>query len=210
MLDEGEIKRKKQKVAAETSATDGTAYRIEDNGSMPFVAYVRSSGCMRGVSVFKRPESNNEDSSSDTDDEYVYDFDKERQKYTEEVETFINPVKTWIGVDDECGDHGNSILVQVEPDRYVFIGDEIYSFTFKEEVIAYYSIMGNNRVPYPVALTSKTALFMDDQQSVPRDQLQDKVTGVDKGWANAYQIYYDYNGKTTSFSDYKVICERNF
>lgn len=85
----------------------GEAYRIEDNGGMPFICYVRDDS----VSVFRKPQDCYLLEEDEPDS-----FDAARLIYTEEVTTLSNVVKTWIGIDgSDCKEHGNSILVHVPP-----------------------------------------------------------------------------------------------
>ncbi len=68
---------------------------------------------------------------------------------------------------------GNSVLLQVI-DKYVYIGmtytgSEIYEFkpSDEDEIIEYYSLVGNNDVPYPVAIGKKNVYFMLEQRYTP-------------------------------------------
>lgn len=82
----------------------GTAYAIEDHNNVPFVCYVREDA----VSVFQKAK-----------DGYIWkedlqkEFDQRRLLYTHEVATYTHPVKAWVGMDDGCGRHGNSMLVEL-------------------------------------------------------------------------------------------------
>eukprot|EP00929_Paragymnodinium_shiwhaense_P044232 TRINITY_DN22695_c0_g1_i9.p1 TRINITY_DN22695_c0_g1~~TRINITY_DN22695_c0_g1_i9.p1 ORF type:complete len:407 (+),score=58.42 TRINITY_DN22695_c0_g1_i9:106-1326(+) len=284
----------KQPVQADLSnlpaCASGTAYRIEDNGGMPFVCYVRPDA----VSVLRIPKDRyvDEDAGMDT-------FEQMRLCYQEEVITVNDPLKAWIGLDDEAEEHGNSILVHIsdgspekvctatlEQDdesiqvtcsnmagvalcsktfttadhvsellalgkeslssvfmccfdssghevpcdrplsactklvlrdvtqKYLYIGDEIYKFDLSEVVVAYYSRLGNNRVPYPVGLTEKSALFMLDRISVPQIDLVNAVPkeNGEPDWSDAYPAFYDAEdaGKIsrTSFANWEEVCQR--
>jgi len=57
---------------------------------------------------------------------------------------------------------GNSILIHVANDRYVFVGDSVYSFRSHEPIKQYHSPIGNNDVPYPVAESKSSYFFMLD------------------------------------------------
>lgn len=266
----------------------GAAYRIEDNGGMPFVCYVRDDA----VSVFRMPKD-----GYLVDEDCPDSFETMRLLYTEEVITFANVVRTWIGI-DESGNkqHGNSILVHVPPatkgrcvtaivnlegddfhvsctdlagdqvmsirlplddkistlvnkikdcfrclcvncfddngeevshdqplkmysrlilkdgiQSYVYIGDVVYSFDSVEVVTSYYSMMGNSSVPYPVAVTPTTVMFMIDQVQVPRKQLAPLVIKDGKeDWGDSYGAFYE-NGKElakTPLSNIMVLCPK--
>ena len=52
---------------------------------------------------------------------------------------------------------GNSILALLSNEnkyKYVYIGDEIYTFEIDDEIVLYLSHVGNNDVPYPYGITS--------------------------------------------------------
>ena len=75
---------------------------------------------------------------------------------------------------------GNTILLNVGHHKYIFIGDEIYSFTTKSKIIEYVSPIGNNDVPYPFAIdeTRNYYLFVDklyvNEMYIPKDKVKDK------------------------------------
>ena len=173
------------------SGTDGFPwYRIEDNGGMPYVAYVDSN--TQETYVFKFPHNGyiNEDIS---DDRYMINY------YTECVFHFKRPIKTWIGIDDKDGCHGNSILIQVSNKTYIYIGSEIKIFVSKDPIVAYYSIMGNSMVPYPVALTEKEVFFMLDSVRITKSEIEQllpfKNGTKEKYWGDAYSIFYQNENK---------------
>eukprot|EP01111_Echinosteliopsis_oligospora_P010458 TRINITY_DN3254_c0_g1_i1.p1 TRINITY_DN3254_c0_g1~~TRINITY_DN3254_c0_g1_i1.p1 ORF type:complete len:196 (+),score=26.96 TRINITY_DN3254_c0_g1_i1:26-589(+) len=72
--------------------------------------------------------------------------------------TINNPVKVFIGKDPnfspEFGD-GNTILIQLNNNnKYMFIeGCNIYTFELKSTIKELHSPIGNNDVPYPLAVT---------------------------------------------------------
>jgi hypothetical protein len=62
---------------------------------------------------------------------------------------------------------GNSILLKISSNRYVFIGSEVYEFsTDNDNITKYYSPVGNNDVPYPFAYGDKNIYFMLDRKFV--------------------------------------------
>lgn len=200
------IRRLVADAAAMPARASGKAYRIEDNGGMPFVCYVRDDA----VSVFRVPTDGHIDSR-----DWQQQFEHQRLFYTEEVCTFYNPITVLIGV-DESGDnaHGNSILVHVSGQTYTYIGLEIYSFDSPDPVALYYSNMGNNSVPYPVAVTQRAVMFMLDRVVVPRDQIEPLLPKKDNGqddWLYAYHIFYkNFQGQSQPIPNLKVLCPRIF
>jgi len=87
---------------------------------------------------------------------------------------------------------GNSVLLQVK-DKYVYIGSEIYEFKPSDEIIEYYSPVGNNDVPYPVAIGKENVYFMleSDKTYVPIKYFEGfkKIDFID-----AYGYYYGHMG----------------
>jgi len=95
---------------------------------------------------------------------------------------------------DACGKWatGNSILLHIGGHKYMFVGQEIYEFTMEDDFEAFYSIVGNNDVPYPITLGSKYVYLMldSDHTYISRDLFKTNMTATE--WADAYAYYYGY------------------
>jgi hypothetical protein len=67
---------------------------------------------------------------------------------------------------------GNSILLELSPLHYLFIGSRIYSFRTLFPIVQYVSPVGNNNVPYPFAIDSSGQFYLMSEnailQSVPK------------------------------------------
>lgn len=85
---------------------------------------------------------------------------------------------------------GNSILLDLGGKKYIHIGFTIYEFMMEDDFEAYYSLIGNSDVPYPVLLGSKYVYFMLDYKYLPREIFKAKMAAKD--WEDAYQYYYGY------------------
>ena len=74
----------------------------------------------------------------------------------------------------------------------MFVGQEIYEFTMEDDFEAFYSIVGNNDVPYPITLGSKYVYLMldSDHTYISRDLFKAKMTATE--WADAYAYYYGF------------------
>ena len=55
---------------------------------------------------------------------------------------------------------GNTILIKLSQNKYVFIGSGIYIFTSEYEIIKYVSPVGNNDVSYPYAIDIKNNYYL--------------------------------------------------
>jgi hypothetical protein len=75
------------------------------------------------------------------------------------------------------------------------IGFDLYEFTMEDDFEAYYSLIGNSDVPYPVLLGSKYVYFMLDYIYLPRDVFKAKMS--QKEWEDAYQYFYGYKDYDT-------------
>ena len=58
----------------------------------------------------------------------------------------------------------------------------------EDDVIAYYSPIGQNDVPYPVIIGTKYVYFMLDRTYMSKDIFTAKMTPAE--WADAYAYYY--------------------
>ena len=71
--------------------------------------------------------------------------------------------------------------------KYLFIGEEVYSFETDDEITKFYTPIGNSDVAYPVALSKENAYFMLDKQYVDRSEFPKDIN-----WKDAYQYFYGH------------------
>jgi len=181
----------------------GQPYRIEFNGGMSFVAYHNEAD--NTITVMQRP--------SGYIDNWLNDFDSDRLFYSQEVARFENPLRVSIGIDTAVQMHGNSILVQLIPNRYVYIGDLVVAaFSFPETVTEYYSPIGNSSVAYPVAVSANFVILLTDRRYVAMEKIIKNISkkeGTEQlNWASdAYHAYYDLNQNDSApLEDLEDIC----
>ena len=162
-----DVKRWK-KFKAKVSVPKGKKYYIHDNGGRPYKVIITSK------------------------EAYIYEC-----MYTENDKcNYDKLVKKYIIINKYIGKHpknkyiGNSIILQLSEKKYVYIGHKIYEFSINDNIIKYYSFVGNSDVPYPVLLGEKRVYFMLDMESVDRKHFNEieKTTKID--WYNAYNLYY--------------------
>jgi hypothetical protein len=138
-------------------------YTMIDNGSEPFVADVTSSH----VEIYSQK------------------YDNDKELYERNKKVIDTPYKNiFIGDNDLKDTHsarkgkypGNSILICIEPGKYIYSGREIYSLETNdgEEIKKYYSPVGNSFVPYPYAVGENYTYFMLDKKTLPNDLLNFK------------------------------------
>ncbi len=141
-----------------TRKRSGKSYEIIDNGGRPFTVFLKSGSVAEIITtadnktIFTTPYKH----------AFIGDNDLRDKYYAPR------------------GDHpGNSILLHVSPRKYIYVGDQIYSFAPLEgdTIKAYYSPLGNNQVPYPYAVGEKYMYFMLDKVAVMADALDLKADG---------------------------------
>ncbi len=104
-------------------------------------------------------------------------------------------------------DHGNSLLIKLTENKYVFIGWKIYSFETTTPIINYFSPLGNNDVPYPVAYGTNEVYFMMDAQYIMNRNLTTPKT-LDGSDAIYREFYDSQEGVKKDMMNYFVIRKR--
>jgi hypothetical protein len=158
------------------------SYLIHDNGGRPF--RVEVSG--KNVEIYKGEYRKLDDGK--TIDYDKMDYNKLLKKLVvKEVHVGQSPC---ISAPDACGSFGkgNSILLHVNGNKYMYIGHEIYEFTMEDDFDKYYSLIGNNDVPYPIILGTKYVYFMLDHVYLSKELFKAKMS--DAEWADAYTYFY--------------------
>ena len=141
----------------------GIQYEIMDNGGIRHLAFMNESSAI----VYARDYDNNDE-------------------FSVCIGAFSDIKKGFVD-----SNNGNSILIQMDNHNYTYVGSKFYSFRCEEQILSYYSPMGNSGVPYPVAMTDTQALFMLDRVQVPKTDLEGYVNKYLKGnWTDLYEAFY--------------------
>ena len=116
--------------------------------------------------------------------------------YTKYVKDYTAE-KVFVGIDsdDRNFSRGNTILLKLNKNRYVFIEGEIYEFSTTDEIVKYYSMVGNGDVPYPIAVGKENVYFMLDRKYIPLKYFPKKMKARD--FEEAYDLFYDYIGSNS-------------
>ena len=128
----------------------------------------------------------------------IYKKDKVLKKY-EVKDIFIGDSKITEDTDKDL--YGNTCLLELE-DKYVYVGPEIYEFSKKDKIRRYYSQIGRNDVPYPIAVGDKNIYFLFDKKYV----LRRFVKHIDE---DMYQDYYKMEN-VNIIKNLKMVQERLF
>lgn len=152
-------------------------YYVHDNGGRPFMVIVTNNE----ISVLAG----------------IYDYACCSWTYKAPVLKISNYAGYWVGTNNTHylgakWARGNSILVKVKSHSYIEIGSDIYQFETNDEIYDYFSEIGNNDVPYPIALGTENTYFMVDYHYVPNSQIKMEITydNVEKGRLMGY--YYGH------------------
>lgn len=173
-------------------------YFIHDNRSRPFIVYYNKNNL--NVYIYG-------DSSIIQSNKYFKLNNDYNMPYLYlDLIKFYKPVKIFIGKSilndmtqllNTFGKEfdGNTILLHLSKNTYVYIGDGIYEFNIplNDEIINYYSIIGNNDVPYPVAIGKKYLYFLLEGDKTYID-FKFFINLNEKQLSNAYSYYYGHNG----------------
>lgn len=151
---------------------ENSEYYIHDNGGCPFmVTFNNNTVIVKQLDGYNELDS--EESYRDSTWSQILEFTDYKKIF---VGKDIRPDGVWTLVynpeehtihGEKVSDvytpcHGNSILVDTSNNKYTYIGSEIYEFETKDEIIDYFSPIGNSDVPYPFAVgTTYTYLMLE-------------------------------------------------
>ena len=193
----------KPKSKPTSKKTTSKIYFTHDNGGRPFEVQQISPNVVR-INVLEVTPN----------EEGWIEWDP--KKYAKCIKKYTNVEKIFVGkslvnaTTKSSGGHGkqfdgNSILLKLRDEektyrenKYVFIGDRIYEFTTVEPIETFYSTVGNNDVPYPVALSKSFIYFMLEPNGFWTFFFPSHIVRVDKNeflknivWSDAYHDYYE-------------------
>ena len=170
--------------------------------------------------------------SEEGDDDVYLDYKPPKynpSKYTIPICAYDKPKMVFIGKSWRCEAtefsggfgsfcDGNSILVHLKDNLYAFIGEEIYEFTIPKDdcIMAFFSPVGNNGVPYPTAHGLKNVYFLLDHKYISNEEIDAKngnITHTRDFQFFAYGTFYDMKEKNpkeeySKLENVKVIASR--
>jgi hypothetical protein len=85
---------------------------------------------------------------------------------------------------------GNSILVHIRGNKYVYIGDSIFEFTAPDAIREFHGIVGRNDVVYAFAIGEKNTYFFTDMKYLPNAAVDFRK--------NPYAMYYGGGGEAAA------------
>ena len=167
-------------------------YYTHDNGGRPFKINIIGNT----VSIYKFQKN-------------LFNNSNVIRKYTDKPILTYQVQKYFIGKSPKCkmtlfsGGYGssfdgNSILLHINDNKYIYIGEKIYSFTSKSNIVKYVSLVGNSDVPYPYAIDSNNNVYLMVENVILGNYNNIK-------YDNPYEQYYSEN----SLLKYKGIQDFN-
>lgn len=169
-------------------------YFIHSNGGRPLIVYIKG----KCADIYALPTKPNQPYILNS--VWQSNMVDNKWQYVIHVKSFRNVVKAWIGqspktpMTEFSGGYGpkflgNSILLTLPKNNNIYIGGELVSkFKTQTPITEYWSPVGNNDVPYPVAFTAKSAFFMLDGDKVDLNKFTRTLTLKDK--QNLYTAFY--------------------
>lgn len=154
-------------------------YKILDNGGYPFKVEVLSN-C---INIFKRKKPGYE-------------------KYEETPCLIFNEyIKLYVAEEEPIG---NSLILHVKDDEYIYIGWIIYKFTICDGIKEFHSEVGNSDVPYPYIIGNEYTYLLIEHVKVNNASIE--------GYRNEdiYDLYYHNDNMIQYFEkyDFEILVKR--
>lgn len=165
--------------------TKGKKYTTHDNGNRPFRVIVDKDN----VHIYTYHIDDEDDNDEEIYDNFIKSYKVKKVFIGKSITGF--PIGDHKKKDSKYFD-GNSILLQITSNKYVFIGDTIYEFLMNnnDKVEKYYSMVGHSDVPYPIILGENNVYFMLDRTYVNRDEFP--IDMKNRDYENAYSFYFGH------------------
>lgn len=192
-------------------------YFTHDNGNRPYLVYIKDNE----LNIYNKPDIKDSlDINKQKDIKYLYtNFVK---KFTAK-KIFIGKSPK-IKMTEYSGGYGkyfdgNTILLYLENNNYIIISDDIEEFHINDEIEEYYSLVGNNDVPYPMAIGKKNIYFFRypegylSKSEFPMTKSKDNLQNIfDKGIElNPFLIKYNNKNKNykITLEEFKLIQQKS-
>jgi hypothetical protein len=136
----------------------------------------------------------------------VYERDGRSESYSKNVYQIKKPLKVFLGeykgkkYKYSKKDLGNSVLVQVAKDKFVFIGDKIFSFKITDQFVSFHSPIGNSDVPCPWLVGSEKTYLLGENTWLENSAIKTK----DDPYADLYSLQ-SVSKKRKSLPGYKIV-----
>eukprot|EP01117_Protostelium_nocturnum_P005898 TRINITY_DN2120_c0_g1_i1.p1 TRINITY_DN2120_c0_g1~~TRINITY_DN2120_c0_g1_i1.p1 ORF type:complete len:213 (-),score=46.92 TRINITY_DN2120_c0_g1_i1:79-717(-) len=126
-------------------------YLTHDNGGRMFLVSISKTGEYMTdfmVTVGKRSESEQSNENYEEMEDRKIGWDVPVVEIPKAKRVLVGYDVNYPGFGD-----GNSVLIELEGNKYVYVGSVVYGFSLEDPVKTYFSPLGNSDVPYPYAIT---------------------------------------------------------
>lgn len=172
---------------------------IHDNGDRPFmVCPKKESDEKYQISIYGQDYKKLSDSDSNEEDSPTYSklaippITAEKVFIGESPKNEMTEFSAGYGPKFE----GNSILLHISDNEYIFIGQNIFSFTAYSKIIEYLSPVGNSDVPYPYAIDDQDNYYLMVEGIVLKVPVNAKE--------DPYRYYYNKHSITAQIFYYRL------
>lgn len=172
----------------QTGGAKQEEYLTHDNGGRPFKVVIDKN--INQVTVYKANWNIDRDNCRNCDD---YVFYKDPILVVDPEEIFIGKSPKIAMTEFSLGYgpkfDGNSILLHMKADKYIFIGSNIFSFESLAKIIKFVSPVGGSDVPYPYAIDENNNYYLLTEDVILGAKSYDEYM---KEYDEPYEYYYDY------------------
>lgn len=181
-------------------------YLTHDNGGRNFAVRVSDTGVFVYTVTVTDDFENDESYKSIAKQPHEVYQDGDDMKILLSKPIFFNPLQIFVPEGTAYGrPHepfaGNSILLHIRQNEYIYIGESIKRFKTTDKILEYYSDVGNSDVPYPYAVGAKFIYFMLESVKMPLADIKEHILEPDE---DPYQIMYDMPKRYIDSHKYKT------
>jgi hypothetical protein len=151
-------------------------YLIHDNGGRPFKVIINGDE----IAIYKKDKSNTNNDGYMSEPIMIFKPEK----------IFIGKNSTGLDNDDSNEFDGNTILLHMGLNKYIHIGEKIFSFDADNKITFFVSPIGNNDVPYPYAVDELGNWYLLIEYVII--EKNNKTEKQMKQYHEPYQYYYDF------------------
>lgn len=156
------------------------SYITHDNGSRPFMVVHNTK--KNKVIIYKHMFLG--------DNERIFKKLYGKKKSYDIIVAKYDVKRVMPGIEANDKYNGNSVLLDLGDNRYVFIGGSVYEFSVSDTIQQYNSLMGNSNVHYPVAIGCTYAYFMLDQVFIKLTEFPENCD-----YPDLYSYFYGHKGE---------------
>lgn len=155
-----------------------TVYRTDENSGHPFQVTVTCEKIV--VNTFPNLMYPHLEEEKDSD-------------YTNTIIEIVDFEGYWTGFDSSYYKmHGNSLLVKLNISEYIYIGPIIILYKLDDEIIDFVAYMGNNDVPYSVAIGTENFYILEEREEIQLSEFENiiKISDIEDIIINYYKGKY--------------------